>query len=1637
MDFELDTTIDHARNAPKPPLRRMGRENVFQAVDRAFLKHSVVFVEGEVWSGKTEFAAEFMRRNDGHAIAAFLSASTPIFYSVAFARQTLAEQMYMIVNEGANCPDGIIDDTAFSGLLLRLQRLARRRPFTFVIDGLSDKEGGERQMAREILKILPLGQTEFRFLVTGSAALFQELRTWRRADVEKVLLFDASLEEARQYLADLPLLPGEPEALYQLCGGIVGVLDKVRGLLIDGVSAQSLLTERRASVDQILEIEWEHLPEDANLHRILAFLAWSQAQLDTGAIADLAGISTDEANAILEKCRLVRRDSNSQVWSIRADAQRRFIMEKLDGMRVDVEDRLIARLLRQTDSEESTVSLPPQLITAGRHAEALQRLTSNHFERLLSVEGSLRPLRRHAEFGLTSARKEGDLDAELRFALIQASVSGASIGAGSSLEIEALMALGQDDEAAALALGTEVAEERVQRLAVVAACFRRRGKSVPSQVDQVLRDLLADLCADLPDGALERIASELLAVDIDLALDVVARLQRREIEGRLAVNRQDSRPQGGEGDAADQAGTDVPRPKLDTTAELRPFFEAAATLVNGLSADDVLAKIEPLAHHHKLFVLVRWLERHKKEPDAVRVAVVAIRVALADTSRAPRVKDFREIAVVAPHISLRQDAMEVIERLDAQRRTLRSNGTTDDTVRLEMLLLRAKQRHGDDSVEADLIGLHHTIGYVNDIGIRTTCYAWMLYHLEHLANKEVVEANTAVISETTRCLLESIDVLLQQTAEHYQCAKEAIRAICKADRRLALNVARKLNTVSRREDAYVAIAHHIVDNDDYNEGVGEIYECIEMVQEERRKENLIVSLLDKISKRLKERGVAPVAPRLLVLWKSSKLSYRRLQSCVLSYEILILTQSVDYASTVALLKEAEDRWLDIHVPWLKADVAFWVITKLAPYDQAKAREWLLRVRADLRGETRVQSAAASNHLFTVAALVARTGVAMIDATPNESKDIIYRLEKYIDAIPLLDSRVNLWNFVAVSLHFQNRRDLSARVVKEKIEPIISQDFDYNNAVRDEIIATCAPSLYLNHAAAANAQISRIASSAKRDSVRASICDVIFRKQCVSQPFQDRQRTEHRLTYAEATDIIALLKEIDGDAAIYAIVTTLCDSLMAKKNRSAIRRNQVADVLADISTLVGEKLPNAHSIRHDGYLIACQAQILRCRLAEGITSDRSVWQDYLSRAETITNVADRVVVVSIVASCAGATGVFSDNKWFERISKDILSIPSDKDRIERFRWVAEILEPSNKALSRRLLMDAMNLANHLGEMEGIAVCRQKMLDLAHNIEPEFCTQIIEMLDRDEAKVATEDLKQHSKLLDCRREAANDIAKFAAEELPIDDLAEIAWRNLAALNAGRQRAQTARDFLALVEQVRRAPLPQAFPIWLWIMENAIRKATQQSARRVLPSLFDMLCNVADVTLVLVGRANSGERMSALGPCESIGPGDRETVYQKLREWVLAREMDEIRISDPFFGPEDLDIIKAIADVRPDVQIKVLTSKKQMLQKVHDGDVEEAFRDAWDALCEQPPPPTEIIIVGFGRKGDHPIHDRWIVAESTGLRLGTSANSLGFLRVSEMSELSSTQARERGALIDQVLSKSTRDWQGQRLNKSRFEL
>ena len=72
-----------------------------------------------------------------------------------------------------------------------------------------------------------------------------------------------------------------------------------------------------------------------------------------------------------------------------------------------------------------------------------------------------------------------------------------------------------------------------------------------------------------------------------------------------------------------------------------------------------------------------------------------------------------------------------------------------------------------------------------------------------------------------------------------------------------------------------------------------------------------------------------------------------------------------------------------------------------------------------------------------------------------------------------EDRAAIWNSVSVALHFQKQRNLSGRIVKDKIEPLLSQNFENNSLVKHSLISIVSPALYLNHPAGANALINQI------------------------------------------------------------------------------------------------------------------------------------------------------------------------------------------------------------------------------------------------------------------------------------------------------------------------------------------------------------------------------------------------------------------------------------------------------------------------------------------------------------------------------------------------------------------------------------
>jgi hypothetical protein len=231
--------------------------------------------------------------------------------------------------------------------------------------------------------------------------------------------------------------------------------------------------------------------------------------------------------------------------------------------------------------------------------------------------------------------------------------------------------------------------------------------------------------------------------------------------------------------------------------------------------------------------------------------------------------------------------------------------------------------------------------------------------------------------------------------------------------------------------------------------------------------------------------------------------------------------------------------------------------------------------------------------------------------------------------------------------------------------------------------------------------------------------------------------------------------------------------------------------------------------------------------------------------------------------------------------------------------------------------------------------------------------------------------------------------------------------------------------------------AFPVWGWIIENALRKSGGKSkADRLLQDFYEASCRAAELILALLGQSKHELQSSGPNSCELIRPGERDEIFQRIRLWAATQNNKIIRVSDPYFGPGDLEVVHCIAEAAPDSQIRILTCKKHLKGAI-EGAFDEAFHEAWKSLCELPPPVTEIVVIAWGPDASHPVHDRWIFTEDSGLRLGGSTNSMGYSRLSEISTMDSNACNEKCAIIDGLLDRKTKEWAGERVMTSSFDL
>jgi len=1618
---------------PDLPSPVVQRENLLDTIDYQFNSGAgIVVVEGPEGSGRTTLVTQFALRHPQRTVGLFLRGTAKWAYDLSVLQFDLVGQLENILL-GTETDETAVDEALVRARLFQLSKRARRygETYYFVVDGLWDIPEEEEYVRERVIDTLPFGAACFRFLVstTRSASL-------GNFTPKTMLIPGFSFEEAAAYLGDIVPDRELLRRINRLSRGMPGHLAVLRRLIVGGTPAEHILEDSPQSRDllgHLLGTEWERFSaqaEDLELNMV-ALLAHDRRNLSIPFLSRALGTTPDVIRDRAANISFL--DVDNETVSFVSESVRRVCAEKLEYLREEVMNLVIERLLSGNKEEpESLLTVPRYLQQAGRLGELLEFVSCNNLVRLIDISQSLLPAQEQIEYGVSAALETKNDQALIRLTMARSMLSDLDESKVLSSEVEALVALGDVEAAYDLTQRPRLKEDRLGLLSVLARACENNGLSV----DQTVTEEITQLVSVVNFAALGERA-------VDIAIDLVHALP----ETAVSIVEKAGKSNLGENsfdwawirfslEALRVSGTVERRNEIAAQVknpDLRRFLDEVGLLVRGLTAKQVIESVSRFEQvSDKLLFLRQWILLHRQASDVTEAMDLALRLALTSPLYAPNAQVMRDLATPLPHIHDPETVEHYIQRFDSHAETARRNGPTEDYVRLQVTLAQAHALIDTGSARNRIIELYYQVSEIEDLAVQTACLARLLSAVAPLDPKLQLEEREGLQSLVRENLVTNLSRLLEASAEQEYAARGVIRALARSEPATAMAIIQSINTEPRRDRSYFALVRSLLKAPLDQLQLDVIAEAIESINSAKVKDRALLSCFERFESEAKL-GPATLNEFVRLAELSSRISdvSERCRAHCLVLKTLARSGAANmpiYDTIKAGLRAAWDEATDA---WQKVDLGYKISGSIAKDAPNLARRFL-EAADSIREE---EILASKNAVWTIVAclrLAVRAHGGLLSGQHDRPEDEVH-LANLIRRIPSPVVQAEMWTELALAYRLHERPEQCRRVVSERIEPIL-EPLAMGSAARSEVLVKCAPALYCSDRARFIDEVSKLGVHARNDAL-ITVSDFLVQRCLPSDPYDSTNAVPHRIPFTDAEAVCELMEALSGDGIVYYALSSLTHHLAYKDYRTWYTSDQMASICGRLKRIVSGKLPDSKNIRHEGYVICSEAHILRVERRRG-----GVWKDLVDRACRIPNIADRVFVLCTLAETMPAAQHSLKEDVLRRARELVNEIPTNYDRVDRLEMIAAAWR-GNVNEAKASLKAAMAVAiEREGPEQRLA---RRVIDLAYSIDPDFASSLASTLDDDPSRSL---LRLQTKEQIDTQNLWQRVLKGTplTDNVDPDRLSRAAWQALRSLKSGRGRALDLEVVRQYLQVASRLPLSRSYPLYAWAVENAVQKHARSDYARVI--LQGFLAGALTTAVLMRGvldgtggsfapRKRSPEDLVAAGSV-LVAPGQRDNAMRAIGEWLREKPLDYLKICDPYFEPDDIEVLKLVGSISPNCHVQVLTSAAG-LRNQDFRTLEQLFRSAWHALSDFPPPDTDVVLVRTKLGGKPPIHDRWWITAERGLALGTSLNYFGVGAWTSITRLGPDEAREREELIDSFLSRAARTYHEEPLSYYVFTL
>ena len=328
---------------------------------------SVVCLTGEEGVGMTTFLSQFARKHGNNCVSYFYNSFDRIQLESEVMEGDITEQLYWFANK-CNCPSGIKHVNDIYTKVLRQLKQSKDGIMYFVFDGFNDLPSEHKENICKLIEKLQWEKAHF--LLSGSKeqieGLFKQSRKW---SISEVPLLRFSEADTNEYFSRAnPILTKEQLfELYKISRGNASRMNNLRTKFLCNGRIEDLMNADIDANSDLNQEDYERICEDSDpaVIPLFALLTYAEFEFDVDFAAQVLEIVTEDVKAMADNYSDYILIKDNGIISLRTVVFRKYLYERLQGHKRDVELRQIRVLESMKVGEGYAMALPSLYRSAG------------------------------------------------------------------------------------------------------------------------------------------------------------------------------------------------------------------------------------------------------------------------------------------------------------------------------------------------------------------------------------------------------------------------------------------------------------------------------------------------------------------------------------------------------------------------------------------------------------------------------------------------------------------------------------------------------------------------------------------------------------------------------------------------------------------------------------------------------------------------------------------------------------------------------------------------------------------------------------------------------------------------------------------------------------------------------------------------------------------------------------------------------------------------------------------------------------------------------------------------------------------------------------------------------------------------